>query len=82
MNLEGDGARRGSSALRLADDAARQAPRPRGDSSKGMKGASREREADDEALARRFASEISEEPPTDLLKHYYSMIANWLKRRS
>jgi hypothetical protein len=35
-----------------------------------------------EALARRFASEISEEPPTDLLKHYYSMIANWLKRRS
>ena len=35
-----------------------------------------------EALARRFASEISDEPPTDLLKHYYSMIANWLKRRS
>ena len=35
-----------------------------------------------EALARRFASEISEEPPPDLLKHYYSMIANWLKRRA
>ena len=35
-----------------------------------------------EALARRFASEISDEPPTDLLKHYYSMIANWLKRRA
>ena len=35
-----------------------------------------------EALARRFASEISDEPPPDLLKHYYSMIANWLKRRA
>ena len=31
VNLEGDAARRGSSALRLADDAARQAPRPRGE---------------------------------------------------
>ena len=33
-------------------------------------------------VPRRFASAISDEPPTDLLKHYYSMIANWLKRRA